>query len=121
MNPIYLGLFKSRENVLDEYRVPASSKFATAEILLAYYNYEDYSGNSFVLLRQDGKLFEVNSSHCSCNGLEDQFYPEETTVAALADRLEKGHFGRGYTYAAQELGANEFADELKTVLIELSK
>jgi len=36
-----------------------------------------------VLFKRGGKLYDVNGSHCSCFGLEDQWLPEETTVAAL--------------------------------------
>lgn len=55
-------------------------------ILLASYTYEDYSGDAFVLFEKGGKLFEVNGSHCSCYGLEDQWEPEETTKEALLSR-----------------------------------
>lgn len=59
-------------------------------ILFAVYTYEDYSGKAFVLFEKDGKLYEVNGSHCSCNGLEGQWQPEETSVEALKFRLLKG-------------------------------
>lgn len=67
------------------------------EVLLASYTYEDYYGSAFVLFRKDGRLFEVNGSHCSCYGLSERSYcvdgqtqwqPEETTVEALLHRLE---------------------------------
>jgi hypothetical protein len=86
-------------------------------ILLASYTYEDYSGDAFVLFEKDGKLFEVNGSHCSCYGLEScgigrdettQWQPEETTKEALIHRLTDGYLGR-----------NEFADELRQVLDQL--
>lgn len=82
------------------------------EILLASYG-EDYGydGAAFVLFRKGGALYEVNGSHCSCYGLEDQWKPEETTIAALRSRLDAGQFGR--------TGASPFADELITVLDEL--
>ena len=57
-----------------------------ATILLASYTYENYTGDAFVLFERDGKLFEVNGSHCSCYGLEDQWEPEETTKEALLAR-----------------------------------
>lgn len=68
-----------------------------AEILLASYTYEDYSGSAFVLFRRDGKLFEVNGGHCSCFGLGEsdysgdtttQWQPEETTVESMMARIE---------------------------------
>lgn len=55
------------------------------DIVYAGYTYEDYSGAALVVFRRDGKLFEVNDSHCSCYGLED-WDPEETSVEALKKR-----------------------------------
>lgn len=56
-------------------------------LLIAVYTYESYSGKAFVLYEQDGKLFEVNGSHCSCYGLSEVGWdPEETTWPALLIR-----------------------------------
>ena len=54
------------------------------EIIFASYHVDGYEGGAFVLFWRDGQLYEVNSSHCSCNGLE--WDPEPTTWAALAAR-----------------------------------
>jgi hypothetical protein len=78
-------------------------------LLLAYYNYEDYSGEAFVLFEREGQLYEVNGSHCSCHGLEGQWRPEETSVTALRYRLDQGYEGVSY-------GKNVYADELRVVL-----
>lgn len=83
----YLTEFKDRASIEDAYECKLPED---AEILLAWYGYGDYSGSSFVLYRQGGTLYEVNGSHCSCYGLEGQWEPEETTVAALRHILEKG-------------------------------
>lgn len=56
------------------------------EILFAYYGREYYTGSAFVLFQRNGKLYEVNGSHCSCYGLENQWEPEETSWDALAMR-----------------------------------
>lgn len=61
-----------------------------AEILVASYTYEDYSGSAYVLFRQDGKLFEVHGSHCSCYGLEGQWEPEEADRDAILYRVKNG-------------------------------
>lgn len=61
-----------------------------AEVLMAEYTYEDYSGSAFVLFERDGKLYENHGGHCSCYGLEGQWSPEETTWAALAMRPWNG-------------------------------
>ena len=92
-----------------------------ATILLASYGYENYEGSAFVLFERDGKLYEVNGSHCSCYGLSEQSYsgleytdtqwqPEETTLESLRHRLEEGKLGKESYYG------NEYADELRTVL-----
>lgn len=58
------------------------------EFLVAYYAYEDYSGAAIVVYRdkRDGKVYEVNGSHCSCHGLEGQWKPEEVVSAELLNR-----------------------------------
>ena len=91
-------------------------EFKDVEILLASYEYENYEGEAFVLFRRDGKLWEVNASHCSCYGLENQWEPEETTIDALRHRLDKGSLGR-----AIWCSGNRFANELRDLLDELEK
>ena len=83
---------------------------AKCEILIAYYAIDGYDGESFVLFRKDGKLYEVNASHCSCYGLEGQWEPEETTVGALSLRLENSRLGTDYD------GDNKFKAELQATL-----
>lgn len=56
------------------------------QILFAEYETPSYEGYAFVLFERDGKLYEVNGSHCSCYGLEGQWEPDETTWEALAMR-----------------------------------
>lgn len=56
------------------------------QFLVARYDQEYYEGQAFVLFRKDGKLYEVHGSHCSCNGLEDCWEPEETNWKTLAMR-----------------------------------
>ncbi len=96
----------------DDDPVPLAEKpqFKGAEILLASYGTPSYEGYAFVLFRRDGKLWEVNGSHCSCYGLEGQWEPEETTVEALRHRLDEGTLGEG------GYDENPFAAELRPVL-----
>lgn len=83
------------------------------EILLASYGEDGgWDGVAFVLFRRDGTLYEVNGSHCSCYGLEGQWEPEETSIAALIERLGAGYFGR-------DIGS-PFADELRALLDTLT-
>lgn len=63
------------------------------EVILAAYEYEDYSGTAYVLYSKEGKLYEAHGSHCSCYGLEEQWKPEETSYEDLQFRLEKGTLG----------------------------
>lgn len=101
--------------VLDEFRVGAAVSMAMAacRVLLASYSQDNYSGEAFVLFEHDGRLFEVNASHCSCYGLEGQWEPEETTREALQHRLDQGTLGQSdYT-------GNVFASELRQVLASL--
>jgi hypothetical protein len=94
----------------DAIPVQEKPEYQGVEIMLAYYSYENYSGDAFVLFRRDGKLYEVNGGHCSCYGLEGQWEPEETTAEALRHRIEKGGLGKDYD------DANKFADELSGLL-----
>ena len=84
-----------------------------AEIIFAHYTCDCYEGRAFVLYRKGDQYFEVNGSHCSCYGLEGQFDPEETTIAAIRHRLEEGGLGRGYN------DTDEFASKLTEALNQL--
>jgi len=65
--------------------------FPTAdEVVFACYTYEDYSGRAMVLYTRNGQLFEVEGSHCSCNGLEGQWGGGPVTWDALALRGFRG-------------------------------
>lgn len=113
----YLGLFDSRDDVANQFEVgdrrtykigeaqpPIPEDFPTDEqMIAAVYEYEDYNGDAFVLFERDGKIFEVHGSHCSCMGLEGQWEPEETTVAALRHRITEGKYGIVNHKAVREL------------------
>ncbi|GAB3763664.1 hypothetical protein GCM10028796_17570 [Ramlibacter monticola] len=94
----------------DAMPVEEKPEFKGAEILLASYGTPSYEGYAFVLFRRDGKLYEVNGSHCSCYGLEGQWEPEETTIEALRHRVKEGTLGEG------GYDENPFAAELLQVL-----
>lgn len=79
----YGGSFSDRKSVESNFRVKLDPSI---EILVASYGEQSYEGDAFVLFRQDGKLYEVNGSHCSCYGLEDQWEPEEVVVDELVRR-----------------------------------
>lgn len=79
----YLNEFKTRKDIASNYQGSAAEDLRGATIHLAWYGYGSYCGSSLVIYEKDGKLFEVNGSHCSCHGLEGQWQPAETTWEAL--------------------------------------
>ena len=93
---MYKGIFRNKKDIEREFALPTGS-LKNIKILLAWYGYGDYDGSAFVLFEHNDKLYEVNGSHCSCYGLEGQWEPEETSVAALRHRIDNGRLGRdGY-------------------------
>jgi len=88
MKDIYFGYFSCDKDIASSFRTELSDDI---DVLLAAYSDEDYSGDAFVVFIKDDKLYEVNGSHCSCMGLEDQWEPEETTFEALEHRMTEGY------------------------------
>lgn len=84
---VFFGDFHSVEDIIEEFQISADA-LVDATILFATYEYTLYEGDAFVLFERDGKLYEVNGSHCSCYGLEGQWEPEETSVAAVRMRKD---------------------------------
>lgn len=86
---LYYGNFNNKEDVANQFCVSLESN---VNILYAEYNNEDYSGYATVIFEQNGKLFEVHGSHCSCNGLEGQWSPESCTIEDVIARADNGQF-----------------------------
>lgn len=110
---MYLNDWKDngKKGMLADFSI-AEEELGGFDVLLASYSYQDYSGDAFVLLKKDNQLFEVNGSHCSCYGLEDQWAIEESTKEGLLKRLESGMGHDSYC-------GNEYANELRAVLCEI--
>lgn len=90
MSGMFYGGFDSIDGVLKDFdEKPDALDGATVH--LAWYGYGSYEGGAFVLYEKDGKLYEVSGGHCSCNGLEGQWLPEETSWEAVAHVLRKGN------------------------------
>jgi hypothetical protein len=85
----FFGEFENEESVIGAFEIP-DHELEDAEIIVALYSCEDYSGSALVLFRRGGQLFEVHGSHCSCNGLEGQWEPEPTSEADLWRELKNG-------------------------------
>lgn len=91
MAQIYFGEFSGYEAMLKDFtdygREPDLSRFPPeSAILFAAYGGAMYEGEAMVLFEQDGALYEVYGSHCSCYGLEGQWVPALVTWEALAMR-----------------------------------
>lgn len=99
----YFGGFTDRDNVASQFDMGNRGEWnketheyppyvvsdgfpSDSQILFASYADGGYDGDATVVFERDGKLFEVNGSHCSCYGLEDQWIPEETSWEAMALR-----------------------------------
>lgn len=104
---IFLEDFDCKEDVFGAFEVEDSGE----NILFAWYGAGSYDGSAFVLFERDGRLYEVNGGHCSCFGLEDQWDPEETSVAELMHRIDEGSLGKDEYY-----DGGDFGDDLKSVL-----
>lgn len=91
---MYLHNWKDgdKEQLIEDFEID-KSVLDGCNILLASYEYECYEGDAFVLYEKEGKLFEVNGSHCSCYELEGQWKPEETTKEAILKRINDGSLG----------------------------
>ena len=99
---MYYGIWECKEDVIGDFGwslTALTETFKTVNILIAWYDCEEYEGSAFVLFIQDGKLYEVNGGHCSCFGLEGQWDPEETTVKSIRHRMEKG---REFVYETKD-------------------
>jgi hypothetical protein len=107
---MFLGEWSSLDDILKDFR--ANIDTSDIEILFAVYTYESYDGRAFVLYKDRGSLYEVNGSHCSCYGLEDQWEPEETSVEAIVYRLDIGRMERNI---------GEYCPQLRQVLVDLAQ
>lgn len=85
---MYLGEFNNQGDVENNFNC---GSLDNCNILFASYELGDYCGDAFVLFVENGTLYEVNASHCSCYGLEDQWTPEETMFNALQHRILNGN------------------------------
>lgn len=83
--PIYHEDFQCKEDIESQFDVSLPEN---CEILYASYEIDGCDGTATVIGRMDGELFEVHGCHCSCCGLEEQWDPEETSVAYFLQQAE---------------------------------
>lgn len=113
-NPVFLNSFEDARDVFiqfegaysDEEKSKSIEKHSNEKILFASYGCESYEGSAWLLFENDGKIFEINGSHCSCYGLEDQWDPEEVFLEALEHRIKEGSLGE------DSYSGNNFKNEL---------
>jgi hypothetical protein len=110
---MYLNNFTCIEDVISLFQISDTAIYPH-EVVLAWYGNGDYCGSAYVLFVRDGKLWEVHASHCSCNGIEGQWDPYETSLPTLEHFLEKGTYG---TYEGEDL----YQSILKKLIGELKK
>ncbi len=94
------GLFGDKEDICREFQIADFS----GVVIHACYEYEDYSGSAGVVFVDDGLIYTVSGSHCSCYGLEEQWDPCEMPLAALR-RIEKDGWGNYATACTEAVKA----------------
>jgi len=109
----YFDLFKGINDVIENFCGSSAEDLNEAVVIAAIYTQEGYEGSAMVVYRKNGKLYEVNGSHCSCNGLENQWSPEETSYEALYDR-----FTRAREWQDERFGGNEFTSALLRGIVD---
>ncbi|EPC8411017.1 hypothetical protein ACR3AM_005425 [Bacillus thuringiensis] len=96
IEPVLLGEFygwdegRTGADLIAHHFEEKEEYIGSLQILLASYDVEGCEGDAFVLFLEDGKMYEVHGSHCSCFGLENQWSPEEVTIEELEFRLKNG-------------------------------
>jgi len=95
---MYIDGFQNVEDIIQAFEAPADA-LLDAYVLYAKYRTGDYEGSAFVLYTKNNKMYEVNAGHCSCNGLEGQWQPEETSKESLEHRFFRE--GADWPYACE--------------------
>ncbi len=76
----------SQDNVLRDFGLSDEERRKWT-VVGGSYVYENYDGRAILYVAQDGKLYEVTGSHCSCNGLEGDFTPQEVRPSTIVTML----------------------------------
>lgn len=62
----------------------------------------DYSVNMRAVWFDQGKFFELEAGHCSCNGYEDSWAPKEVTKAYIQQLVATKKDAKGWTCGSLE-------------------
>lgn len=106
---VYRGTFSDWSDVQREFNMSMSEP---EQVLIAFYDDEDYSGDAYVLWREGNQIFEVIGGHCSCYGLEDQ-WPDTVesedivTFLAALNQQKYGYAARNREMIKAALGVSQ--------------
>ena len=104
-------------SIIIEYQVE-KQEILKYHILIAQVCRDGYEESSyFLLIRNDGKIFENFGSHCSCFGFENQFEPKETDIAYLLSE----HYDVGYCVKDRSKIRNFLCGLIRRIKIEQIK
>lgn len=83
----FSGNFESIEDIAKEFEDKSIiDQLKKAIIYWAIYDCDSYEGSANIVYKLNGKLYEVNAYHCSCNGLSGGWDPEQTIWECLSMR-----------------------------------
>lgn len=83
-----LGDFKDlstseiKTEIVKEYQI-TPELLAGVHLIVAGMWEDSYDGHAFIPFEREGKVFEVQSAHCSCYGHEGQWDPIERPIEAI--------------------------------------
>lgn len=90
----FIGNFNNARDVVDNFK---RKEILNYEIIVAAYFKESYEGAAYLLLKKGVNYYEVEASHCSCNGLEECFrLGSPVDLNYIRHRLENGEFFSSY-------------------------
>lgn len=92
------------------------------QILIAINQQVSYEGSAYVLFQDlaTNKLFEVHGSHCSCNGFEGQWAPEEVSIEYLDKIISDGTYHSG-PFNSHIVEIRKWFEEYKKELEEMKR
>jgi len=124
---MFYGLFTNANEVFENFNVPLEEQKGV-HFLYAQYECESYEGTAGGIFIRDGRFYLFRGSHCSCYGLEDQWDPEEISLAAMRHYISNRATPYGIDFAKFERIVTEFEhldtsvlnDEQIVMIIKLS-
>lgn len=124
---MFYGLFANAEDVFGGFDVSQEEREGV-HIIYAQYECESYEGSAGVLFIKDGRFYIVTGSHCSCYGLEDQWKPDEITLAEMRHYISNKATPYGIDFALfkrvvdqfEHLDTSVLSDEQVVMLVRLS-